>query len=394
MKILHVGPVKPTHAAGGPSHSIRGLAKAQAELGLNVGLLSSLPLPPNVSMEGTPGVYPLKNPRERHYNPWFISRDWLKRIQTEFGTPDLVNFQGFYTPFQCALARRCRQVGWPYIITPRGELTYLAQNVRRTKKRIANFLVFRSYVRHAAAVHALCPREAEQIRNLFAVQKIITAPNGIEDYLLEIPEKLPAADLGNFSHDADLMFGFIGRIYMYHKGLDLLLKAMAILKLLSNRLRCKLFVIGPFYTKRDERSFHLAVETLGLQNDVKLLGPKYGDEKLRYFLACDVFVHTSRFEGMPMAVLEAMALGRPCLVTPGTNIADVVRQGGGWVCDPNPESIAEAIKSIYGKRDSLEALGQQSRKLIQSRFTWRKVVQRLSEEYAKIIKQDKSQGCT
>ena len=95
-----------------------------------------------------------------------------------------------------------------------------------------------------------------------------------------------------------------------------------------------------------------------------------------------------------MAVIEAMALGRPCLVTTGTNMADVVRQGGGWVCQDNPKSIAEAIKSIYEKRDFLEALGQQSRKLVQSRFTWRRVSQRLSEEYAKIIEQDKSQGCT
>jgi len=384
MKILHIGPVKPGRAATGPSHSIRGLAGAQAELGLSVGLLSSLPLPPSMSMEEAPGVYLLESPRRKHYNPWLISKDWLKRIQMEFGTPDLVNFQSFYTPFQCALGRRCRQLGWPYIITPRGELTYLAQNIRRAKKHIANLLCFYSYAKHATAIHALTLREAEQIQASFQVKKIITAPNGVEDYLLQAQKKLLSADLGDFRGDSDLMLGFVGRIDVYHKGLDLLLKAMAILKSQPNGLRCKLFVIGPFHRKRDEQSFCLAVESLDLGDDVKLIGPKYGEEKLRYFLACDVFVHTSRFEGMPMAVLEAMALGRPCLVTPGTNMADVVCEGGGWQCQPDPDSIAESLKDIYQQRDSLRVRGRQSRELIKARFTWRKVTQRLLAEYAKL----------
>lgn len=384
MKILHIGPIKPTLGATGPSHSVRGLAGAQAELGLSVGLLSSLPLPESVSVEGPTGVYLFESPRRRHYNPWLISKDWVTHIQTEFGTPDIVNFQGFYTPFQCALSRRCRQLGWPYIITPRGELTYLAQNIRRAKKHIANLLCFYSYAKHAVAVHALCPREAEEIQALFKVKKIITVPNGVDDYLLEASEKLPAAELGDFGREGDLILGFVGRIDVYHKGLDLLLKAMAILKSQLDGVRCKLFVIGPFHRKRDEQSFCLAVESLDLGDDVKLIGPKYGEEKLRYFLACDVFVHTSRFEGMPMAVLEAMALGRSCLVTPGTNMADVVCEGGGWQCQPDPNSIAESLKDIYQQRDSLRVRGRQSRELIKARFTWRKVTQRLLAEYAKL----------
>ncbi|KPJ66596.1 MAG: hypothetical protein AMJ43_07720 [Coxiella sp. DG_40] len=387
MKILHVGPVKPARSATGVAQSIRGFVLAQAAIGLKVELLSSSPLPQGKSIEELPGVHMLEGLRRRHYNPWLISQGWITRIQTELGTPDLVNFHSVYTSFHVALARRCRRLGWPYIITPHGGMTYLAQNVKRTKKSFANFLYFRAYVRHATAIHALCPREAEEIQSLFDVKKIIIAPNGVDDYLLEAAKKLSPADLGDFGHEGDLVLGFVGRIDIYHKGLDMLLKAMAILKSQFNGLRCKLFVIGPFYTKRDKQSFHSALESLGLRNNVKILGPKYDEEKLRYFLACDVFVHTSRFEGMPMAVIEAMALGRPCLVTPGTNTADVVHQGGGWVCEGNPKSIAEAIKSIYEKRDFLEALGQQSRELIKSQFTWHKVTQQLKVEYSKILDQ-------
>lgn len=389
MKILHVGPIRPTCGAAGPSHSIRGLVAAQAAIGLEVGLQPSLPLAPAVKMDGIPGVCLLESSRRPHYNPWFISRIWISRIQTEFGTPELVNFHSVYGPFQVALARRCRQLGWPYIVTPRGGMTSLAQNIKRTKKRIVNLLCFRSYVEHATAIHALSPGEGEEIQTLFKVKKVIIVPNGVEDYLLQVSKKLSAADLGDFSRECDLMLGFVGRIDVYIKGLDLLLDAFVELKSQSSRPRCRLFIVGPFFTKRDLNYVLSVIRVSGLRDTVKLLGPKYGQEKWSYFLACDVYVQTSRSEGMPMAVLEAMALGCPCLVTPGTRVSNMVREGGGWECEPNPKSIAEAIKSIYEKKDSLEALGQRSQELIQRRFTWRRVAEQLSKEYTKIINQDK-----
>ncbi len=386
MKILHIGPVESTDSANGVSQSIRGLISAQTGIGLRVGLLSSLPLFQEKFAEECPEVCLIGSSLKKYYNPWWISRNWVKLIQAKFGIPDLVQFHSTYIPFQTALARRFRQLGWPYIVTAHGGMCHLSQKVKRTQKNVANFLAFRNYVKHATAIHALCSREASDILELFKVRKIIIVPNGIDDYLLETPEKLSPADLRGFSDGTDLVLGFIGRIDMYHKGIDLLLKAIAILK--SGRFNCKVFVIDPFSRKKDKLSLYTIVESSGLQNAVKLLGPKYGDEKLRYLLACDVFVHTSRYEGMPMTVLEAMALGKPCLVTPGTNIADVVCQGGGWQCQANPESIAEAINRICEKKSSIKDSGQRSRHLVQTRFSWRKIAQQLSGEYEKILNQN------
>jgi len=383
MKLLHVGPAQVMHASGLPK-SIFGLASAQAAFGLKAGLLSSSPLTQDLPTKEIPGVCWLGGPRKSHYNPWLISADWICYIREKFGAPDLVNFHSTYIPFHTALARRCRQVRWPYVITAHGMMDRLAQNVKRAKKGIANLLFFRAYVEHAEAVHAFTSSEAEEIRQQFKVRKIITVPNGVDDYLLEASKKLSAADLADFGSEGHLMLGFVGRIDMYHKGLDLLLNALKILQSQPQGPRCRLFVIGPFHTEKDERSFHSMVELLGLKDDVRLLGAKYGDAKLRHFLACDVFVLTSRFEGMPISVLEAMAMGRPCLVTPGTNVSDVVCEGGGWNSQPDPKSIAEAIESIYEKRDSLKARGQQSHDLIRARFTWENVAQQLYKEHARL----------
>ncbi|MFX0203238.1 MAG: glycosyltransferase family 4 protein [Candidatus Hodarchaeota archaeon] len=380
MKILHVGPFGP-NIPGGLPPSILGFASAQAIVGAQVGLLSSLPLTDASSINRIPGVCLIGSPQKVHRNPWLISKDWILRIVKKFGSPDLVNFHSSYIPFNTALARRCKQSGWPYVITAHGVMGRSAVNVKRIKKLIANLLFFRSYVRDADAIHALTTREANEIRASFKVKKVIVVPNGIEESLFEAPGRLLPADLGDRTN---LVLGFAGRIDMYHKGIDLLLNALNIYESRSGAHRCSLFLVGPFHTKKDERRFHLTVESLSLTKRVKVLGAKNGDEKLRYFLACDVFVHTSRFEGMPMAVLEAMALGRPCLVTTSTNVADIVCKGGGWKCEPDSKSIAQAIKSIYEQRDSLKALGQRSQELMRKQFTWKSVAGQLYKEHLKL----------
>lgn len=388
MKILHVGPIESTRAAGGPNQSIRALTATLAEIGFEVGLLPSVPLPVSASTEKIPGVYLLKSPGRRHYNPWLISRSWITHIRAEFGTPDLVNFHSTYIPFQIALAKRFRQLSWPYIVTPRGGMTYFAQRAKRSKKLAGNFGFFRSYVKKAAAIQALTDGEAEQIQNLFKIKKIITVPNGVKDELFGAQEKLSPVDLAGFKNNCSLVLGFVGRIDVYIKGLDLLLKALEKVKRQIGESACRLLVVGPFFTSKDEKCFLSMVKRLSLENMVTNVGPRYGQDKLRHFLACDVYVQPSRTEGMPISVLEAMSLGRPCLVTLGTNMGTLVREAGGWQCQPNPESIFEAIKSIYERKDSLKTLGQRARELIQARFTWRKVAQELGEKYTEIVEKN------
>ena len=107
MRILHVAAIKPLRNAGGPSHSIRGLAKAQTEVGLKVGLLSSYPVAQGMKIEGLSDICVVDGLHAKHFNPWFVSRDWVERICQEFGVPDIVNFHSTYIPFHIALARWC-----------------------------------------------------------------------------------------------------------------------------------------------------------------------------------------------------------------------------------------------------------------------------------------------
>ena len=54
---------------------------------------------------------------------------------------------------------------------------------------------------------------------------------------------------------------------------------------------------------------------------------------------------TSRYEGFPMTILEAWSYGNPCLVTPGTNVADEIAINNlGWTVNLTADSIADGIK--------------------------------------------------
>ena len=386
MKVLHVGPVAAGLSTSGVNQSIRGSIAAQAELGIEVGLLSSSQSSSEISNEELPGITLIRGYDKQHYNPWFISHKWIEQIRKEFGVPDLVIFHSTYIPFHSALGKKCRKEGWPYIVVPHGGLNFLAQTKKRTKKIIGNFLFLRSFVEHSAAIHAKSDSSAREIKSRYAVKHIFTVPNAVDDNLFNICKQLAPADIGSFANGADLMLGYVGRINVHHKGIDLLMEAMAILDSRTEGPKFKLFMVGPFHSNHDQDYALSAIKSLNLEKVVKFLGPKFGTEKWSHFLACDVFVHPSRFEaGIPLALLEAMALRRPCLATPGANMADAIGEGGGWMADENPDSIAKTILEIYKLRDSLPTVGQQLQDMVRSKYTWGKIAEQERDEYTKVM---------
>lgn len=385
MRILHVGSVSVSCGASGPSQSVRALAHAHASIGMNVALLSNLTLPKGASVEGIEGVQLISGPESIQRIPRFFNNSWLRRIEDEFGRPDIVNIHSTYIPFNIAIGGLCHKAGWPYVITPRGGMTPIAQNIKSIKKRIANLFCFNSFVKNASAIHALNQNEARNIRLCFDVDNIIVAPNGVNEKLFEISKSMQPAELGDFGSNSDIVLGFVGRIDVHIKGIDIMLESIGKLKQ-SGKCKCKLFMVGPYHTDSDKLQMDSMIDRYGLKDIVQIVGPKYGDEKWSWFLASDLLIYTSRSEGFPMAVLEAMALGKPCLVTPTTNVADVVVKGGGWTCDPDPQSICTAIEKIQSfGTDAIKAAGQKSQQLAKDEYTWDHVAEQLKKEYSTLL---------
>ena len=132
------------------------------------------------------------------------------------------------------------------------------------------------------------------------------------------------AELG--AHQRDTVFLFVGSDYA-RRGLEAAIAALA----LTGSKNFWLLVLG---RDDDEPGFVAQAGRAGLLERVRFLGTR---EDLRpLYAAADCLVLPSRYDPFPNAVLEALAMGVPVVVSERSGAAEVVRNGeNGWVCRPD-----------------------------------------------------------
>ncbi len=106
----------------------------------------------------------------------------------------------------------------------------------------------------------------------------------------------------------------------------------------------------------------------GLEENLSCLGWIDGKEKLGILKSSSLFLLPSRFEGMPMSVLEAMGLGLPVVATDVGGIPQIVQSGAnGVLCAPgDTETMASAIVKILGNEDLYAAMSGKSKSIAES----------------------------
>jgi glycosyltransferase involved in cell wall biosynthesis len=100
-----------------------------------------------------------------------------------------------------------------------------------------------------------------------------------------------------------------------------------------------------------------AIVTYHLENVVKLLGYRKDIDEICQ--CADIFVFPSLQEGLPLALMEAMATGLPCVVSHIRGNADLIEQGkGGYLCDPKrPEEFIDAIEKLIDNSELRAEMG-------------------------------------
>jgi glycosyltransferase involved in cell wall biosynthesis len=105
------------------------------------------------------------------------------------------------------------------------------------------------------------------------------------------------------------------------------------------------------------------VGALGLEGSVRVLGAR--DDVPRLLAAADVFTLSSDWEGLPVALLEAMATARPVVATAVDGITEVLRHGGGTVAPPgDPAGLADALDSFLTDTPGARAAGAVAARVI------------------------------
>ncbi len=252
--------------------------------------------------------------------------------------PDVIIIHSFFHLEYVYATKIIKKMGIPYFIEPHGSFGRDAMRKSKIKKWVANNTIFKAVIKNAEGFIFL--NSAEKNESVYHKKKELIIPNGIEI------KTYPEEDNINRPY----YFYFIGRFDIHHKGLDYLTNALDIIDKKGIEVEFR------FYGEGSQK------ETAYLQDKIKLFEsvkatvyqPIYGDDKDSTLRRCGVMVLTSRYEGMPMTILEALSYGNPCIITPGTNMQDIVSKNDlGIVCDLNEDSIADSIirmNELYSKK--------------------------------------------
>lgn len=288
--------------------------------------------------------------------------------------PDVVVFHSLYEWQQITYSKILRKLKIPYILVFHGGAS--RDNARKgwLKKKIANCIFFNTFIKYACRVVYLNENELNnsifrKINDNYAI-----IPNGVD---------MPNRPLQPIISDK-LVISFISRMDYYGKGLDVLFAAIEKLKEegWANKVE---FAFYGYPNKMISAMIDQLVPMASCRGYVS------GPSKREAFEMSNINILPSRSEGMPMTILEAMSYGRPCIVTPMTNMAEIVNDNNcGWVIELNVNSIVSTIQQAYYEF-KVDACGYYSRcRNLALKYSWNNVAKCSLELYKEVINEYKS----
>ena len=166
--------------------------------------------------------------------------------------------------------------------------------------------------------------------------------------------------------------GFVGEL-REKKGLATLLSAYA---QINKKQPASLLIVGEVREGEDKKWFD---EFLQSNPNLKIIVTGYisHNDLPAYYSLMDVFVHPSLRDGMPNAVLEALACGKTVIATPVGGVKDVIVDGvNGLLVNVNDaEGLAEKVAEALSQPEKREAVGRSAREAIVRQFTLEKELQ-------------------
>ncbi len=171
----------------------------------------------------------------------------------------------------------------------------------------------------------------------------------------------------------------VGRM-VPHKGMENLIEAAV-------HVRYAKFLLvggGP-----EIESLRLLAARLGVADRVVFAGQVPGDVLPAYFAACDVFAlpSVSRLEAFGIVALEAMATGKPVVVSDIPGVREVITDGTeGLLADPvNPEDLALKIRTLLADDRKRALMGRAGREAVERTYSIQGVVDRIERVYREAV---------
>ena len=165
----------------------------------------------------------------------------------------------------------------------------------------------------------------------------------------------------------------------YNKHQDLLIKAINVVRNRIPRIKLLLAGRGSYFNQ-----YQQLVKKLHLEENILFLGQR--DDIAGLMQIADLAVSSSRREGLPVNVMEAMAVGLPLVVTACRGNQDLVEDGvNGYVVGIDDlQAFAEAIEKLYDSEEIRKSFGEKSKKLVEQ-YSLNQVLPEMKEIYMRYL---------
>ncbi|HVB99761.1 MAG TPA: glycosyltransferase [Candidatus Dormibacteraeota bacterium] len=226
---------------------------------------------------------------------------------------------------------------------------------------------------------------SEDVRTLlrrahFPAERVVRIYNAID------MEKMRVRGNGHLRHslslpEGSLLVGTVANIRA-PKGYAFLIRAA---RMVIDRIPQAHFVAVGDIDPVLSRPLFEQVETLGLKNQFHFLG--FRGDVPRILSELDVFVLASTSEGLPLALLEAMAAGKPAVATRCGGPEEVIEDGvtGLLVAPGDPAAIASAVTELLGNPEWATRLAKAGRAKVEAEFTIEKTVGQYEGLYERLL---------
>jgi glycosyltransferase involved in cell wall biosynthesis len=283
---------------------------------------------------------------------------------------EVVHLHGAFNPSNTAVSRALRR---PYVFSPHSGYDPVSLRRSRLQKSVYRILFERRMLARAALLVALTDAELAHLREMGATGPFAVIPNGVEPPPHDLDRQAFRRELG-ISSDVPLAV-FVGRLDVHRKGLDLLVRGI------GDAPGWHLALVGPRF--RDVDRLEGIITDLGVGERVHLVGERHGRSLQDSVGAADLFTLMSRWEGLPMALLEALSLATPAVVSPAVErLIGIDAAGAGWAVDA--AGLGPLLRRLQDEgKDELRRRGGAALELSR-RYDWDSVAEEYETAYERV----------
>ena len=373
-------------ANGGPPRVIAGLVAGQQALGHDVRLISS-DHPGAEPVDHLLGAHLTRRPPRTTVRPKFFYPILTRRALTAaLKGADVAHLHGIWPPVTLLASQVCRRLGVPYVLAPHGSLHGAALGEKRPRKLVGMWLLgYGRLVKHASALHVLNTDEAggadlPAVSGVVLPERVEVIPNGVFPEVFVEPDN-PLPFRRHFPEVGDGPYVlFLSRL---HPGKGCALLADAFGAVARARPDARLVVVGQDHG--GQAAFEAGAERHGYGDRLHLIGPLFDHRKHAALRGAAVFCLPSHHEGFSMAITEALAWGRPVVISEACHFPEVTTHGCGFETPLEPGAIARRLLEVLADPKEATAMGARGRALVLSRYTWPRIAERTITLYRRVI---------